>query len=340
MKGFEKIQSNVEALQIFVKETKSERKVFIKGEHLIPGVTYHAPFSEFSTKLSISTLKKIALQKGTFFRDEIERSESPDYIRSGMAFFLNEFQISLQGKKILDFGSGSGAFSVNLSKFGADQIIGAEVDEKLIDIAKAVIKDFEITNVQYHKIKFIDGDYKLPFKKGEFDIVWPHSVMEHVHPLQRDFVLKELWRVLKNDGILIIDGTPNRWWLKETHTSNLYLLNYLPLKLAAFFARKFSDRVPENQSIETLLERGFRGASYWQIKRALPNSFCQNNYRRKNDLRVWMKIWKRKNDSKTKTFLKETYGKSMALIDPLLKLFQIPQSALLPWHYLVFQKKT
>ena len=142
--------------------------------------------------------------------------------------------------------------------------------------------------------KFVDGSYGMPFQNEVFDIVWPHVVIEHIMPDQRKYVLEELWRVLKRKGLLIIDATPNRLWLKESHTSNLFLVNYLPLSAASFVARYFSKRVPLNQSKVQLLSRGFRGCTYWEIKKILHEAIWLNNKVRKKDLSVWMGIWRKK----------------------------------------------
>ena len=294
--------------------------------------------SEFKTGLSADTIRKIATIKGRFLRDEIERFEDPNYMYRTLKLILDEFSIDLKNKRILDFGCGAGAFASNLMKLGAEELVGVEVEQDLIDIARMRLNDFyPESRIKIIPIQYIDGTYKLPFADGEFDIVWPHAVLEHVFPNQRKFVLNELWRVLKPNGTFILDGTPNRISLKELHTSNLYFVNYLPLGLAAFIARRFSKRVPKDQTMEKLLSRGFRGSHYWEISKYLPDAEWVG-LRTRKEFSVRLKSWLRSDDTPMKSALKKAIGKAVYVVDPILRLFRLPQTAVMPWLLVILRK--
>jgi SAM-dependent methyltransferase len=188
------------------------------------------------------------------------------------------------------------------------------------------------------KIEYIDGNYRMPLGDGQFDIVWAHAVMEHVHPRQRKFVLQELWRVLKPCGLLIIDATPNRLWIREDHTSGLLMVNYLPLRIAAGLARRFSIRVPPDQTEEKLLARGFRGCTYWEIRNPLPGAECVNLADRGKDLALWEVLWRKPGDPWNKNFFKKALAFLLKFSDPLFSILRIPTTAFLPWLVMVFQK--
>jgi SAM-dependent methyltransferase len=333
-----KIPTTFQDLEIYVKDSGVLRKVCIKGNHVMPGGLFNCPYSELETQLSLSTLSKIALRKGRHFRDEIERSENPNYLQRKIEILLKEFGIGLSHKRMLDFGCGAGASTLIFLRCGATHITGVEVDEILLDISKSRVNDFFQNGYQLVKIEYIDGKYNMPFSNQEFEIVWAQAVMEHILPDRRGFVLEELWRVLKNGGLLIIFGTPNRLWLKEFHTSNLLFVNYLPLDLAIWVARHCSSRISKDQSKEELLSNGFRGCTYWEIVRALPNAVCLNKVFRKKDLMVGIKSWRGDTDSELRKRMIEIYGFLMTLADPILFLFNLPQTAFLPSHILVFRK--
>ncbi len=336
---YEKIVSSEKDLNIFIKDTGIIRNVRIEGKHVILGGLYDAKSSELKTKLSVATLKKIALAKGKHFRDEIERSENPDYMYKDIKYLVDGFGIDLSEKKILDFGCGAGAFGLNLRRLGGNEIIGVDVDERLLEIARSRIRDFYDNGSILKKIEFVNEKHGLPFSSESFDIVWPHAVMEHVLPGNRQHVLSELWRILKNNGLLIIDATPNRLWPKEHHTTGLFFLNYLPLNIACYLARKFSIRVPGKQTVQNLLSRGIRGCTYWEISKSLQNSVCLNNISRKKDLDIFMQGWVNKTDPAIKKYIKELYRLIMSSIDPILRIIGVPQTAFLPSHIMVFKKK-
>jgi SAM-dependent methyltransferase len=333
-----KLSTPFQDLEIYIKDFGESRKICINGNHVIPGGAHQCPYSELKTQLSSQTLIKMALKKGRYFRDEIERSENPRYLQRKIEILLKEFGIGLSHKKMLDFGCGAGASTLIFLRCGATDITGAEVDNALLDIAKLRLNDFFQDGYQLVKIEYIDGKYSMPFSDGEFDIVWAQAIMEHVLPNQRSFVLRELWRVLRKGGLLVIFGTPNRLWFKEYHTSDLFLVNYLPLNIAYFLARHCSRRVPLDQTKGEILSAGFRGCTYWEIARALPNAKCLNNVFRRKDLSVGIQSWCGDTNSGLKKWLIEAYGVLMRVADPAFALFNLPQTAFLPSHILVFQK--
>jgi SAM-dependent methyltransferase len=336
--GYVKLPTAVQNLEIYARDLGHSRKIWIKGSHVMPGGPYDCLYSEFEAQLSLQTLSKIASRKGRYFRDEIERSENPNYLQRKIEILLREFGISLSGKKMLDFGCGAGASTLIFLRCGATDVTGAEVDETLLDISKSRMNDFFQSGYRLMKIEYIDGKYCMPFSEGEFDIVWAQAIMEHVLPDHRRFVLRELWRVLRKEGLLVIMGTPNRLWVKEFHTSNLFLVNYLPLDLATWIVHHCSRRVPVDQSKEALLSDGFRGCTYWEIARALQNALCLNKVFRKKDLMVGIQSWSGDSNSRLSRRLIKLYGSLMRLVDPVLVLFNLPQTAFLPSHILVFRK--
>jgi SAM-dependent methyltransferase len=338
LEDYLKLPTAFQDLEIYGKDLGHSRKVWIKGIHVIPGGSYYCPYSELETQLSLNTLKKIALRKGRYFREEIERSENPNYLQRKIEILLREFGIELSHKKMLDFGCGAGASTMIFLRCAATDVTGVEVDETLLDIAKSRLNDFFQSGYRLVKIEYIDGQYCMPFSDGEFDIVWAQAIVEHILPDQRKFVLGELMRVLRKDGLLIILGTPNRLWIKEFHTSNLFFVNYLPLDLAIWVARHWSHRVPMDQSKEEMLSNGFRGCTYWEIENALPNALCLNNVFRKKDLSVGIQSWCGDTNSRIRKKMIKLYGFLMKLADPVFALFHLPQTAFLPSHILVLRK--
>ena len=109
-------------------------------------------------------------------------------------------KLSKGKEKVLDFGCGNGRFSEIFEK---DQYIGVDISFKLIEMAqkKYPEKNFLV----------IDG-LKLPFKDNSFDLVIAIAVFHHLPSKKlRIKVLKEIKRVLKNDGKLLLTV----WYLLE-----------------------------------------------------------------------------------------------------------------------------
>lgn len=116
-------------------------------------------------------------------RAKIANSLIPDDLRKGA---------------ILDIGCGSFPYFLLSTrfntKFGIDSIIHK--------------KDFVRKNVH---LKTVDIENEnLPFKSEEFDVVVMLAVFEHVRDEKLNTLLKDVKRVLKNDGLFIMT-TPASW---------------------------------------------------------------------------------------------------------------------------------
>lgn len=128
---------------------------------------------------------------------------STDLTHPSMQILLELFN---ESKKILDMGCGEGtrlAMLYKNSKTQGKQLIGVDASEIAVKLAKE----------KYPKMHFLTGNLqRLPFKEGEFDLLYSAYVFEHlINPEQ---VLIEAKRVLEKDGILMIIapnfGSPNR----------------------------------------------------------------------------------------------------------------------------------
>lgn len=125
-------------------------------------------------------------QKGGYPFDKSSFSEYQiEYIKKNL---------NLNGKKILDLGCGNGRIGALFIK--NNEVYGIDFSESAVEIA----------NQKGIKAQVGDIGLKLPFEDGEFDVVLLVEVMEHV--FDPVFLLREISRVLKKDGILFC-AVPN-----------------------------------------------------------------------------------------------------------------------------------
>lgn len=114
--------------------------------------------------------------------------------------------------KVLDFGCGTGTLLMMAKiKNPAAEIIGVDIDEKIIRIAKKKIANHQV-DIEIDKY---DGNI-LPYEKESFDRVISTLVFHHLTKEQKENILKELYRVLKpNEEIHIADfGKPRNKIMK------------------------------------------------------------------------------------------------------------------------------
>lgn len=139
---------------------------------------------------NFAELRQVEIKKGimkshAFVEKPMMRSMLPD----------------LSNKKVLLLGCGTGDETKILEEFNARNMIGIDLSEKSVEIAKR----------DYSNYTFIVGDmHNLPFADEEFDFVYSSLVLHYTKDI--DVVMKEVNRVLKTDGEFLFSvGHPLRW---------------------------------------------------------------------------------------------------------------------------------
>ncbi|WP_087035888.1 class I SAM-dependent methyltransferase [Thermococcus litoralis] len=102
--------------------------------------------------------------------------------------------------KVLDLACGVGGFSFLLEEYGFE-VVGIDIDDEMIKKAREYAKE------KNSKVEFIVGDArKLPFEDETFDyILLLGNTILHFSPRELSEVFKEVKRVLKKDGLLLIN---------------------------------------------------------------------------------------------------------------------------------------
>jgi len=238
----------------------------IRTVEVQPRADLFVPLRTCRTSYPVELIRLILDVKGpAYLCDEISRDVNPAYVQRDLeadllAYFTAE---ALADKYILDFGCGSGASTMVLARlFPGSQIVGVELEESLLRVARARLAHYGYSNVTLHLSP--SGD-ELPDGLPPFNLVVLSAVYEHMLPLERRVLLPRIWSTIATGGALFINMTPHRYFPIEHHTTGLPFLNYMPPSLALAVARRFSRRIDPTEPWETLLRRGIRGGTEQEI---------------------------------------------------------------------------
>lgn len=99
--------------------------------------------------------------------------------------------------KLLEIGCSFGVLSFELARRGY-RVTGVDVNAVSIELANKINGILKLNNVRFSVMDFIDNR----FPAGEFDIVVTVEVLEHIKDDRR--AIDEVYRVLKDDGVLIV----------------------------------------------------------------------------------------------------------------------------------------
>ncbi len=162
----------------------------------------------------------------------------------------------VQGKEILDAGSGEGYGTAILAEHAAD-VIGVDVDDRFVMHA----------GTAYPNARFSRGDVlALPYPDASFDAIVSFQVIEHV-PGPRDFVM-ECARLLRPGGLLLL-STPNRLTFSHAHEgvrNAFHTYEFAPAELRSVVA--------SHLTVERMLGT-FHGTRLRMIERLLRKPFAE-----------------------------------------------------------------
>jgi ubiquinone/menaquinone biosynthesis C-methylase UbiE len=110
------------------------------------------------------------------------------------------------GMKVLDVGCGRGEILRHVTKLGA-RAYGVDYAEVAVKLSREATRD-EPTPIGVYRT----DAKRLPYPDGTFDRILMFDVVEHLFPWELDASLKDIQRVLKPQGMIVVHTAPNRWY--------------------------------------------------------------------------------------------------------------------------------
>jgi len=141
--------------------------------------------------------------------------------------------VSLKGK-LLDIGCGNGAQTIEFLRY-VDYCVAIDVEEERLNVFRQKLKELKLSNCE---VKRMDAT-NLEFQGETFDIITCIEVLEHIPDQEK--ALKEMYRVLKKGGLLIL-SVPNKWWIFETHGAALPLLPWNRVPFFSWLPKRIHDK--------------------------------------------------------------------------------------------------
>ena len=128
------------------------------------------------------------------------------------------------GERVLDLGCGPGRHSWQVCKIDHCSVYAVDYDLECVQKAKWMLNEMDAGNETKGEWVVLQGDaLTLPFSDGAFDKIICSEVLEHV--LDDDKAVRELYRVLKDNGQLAVSVptyVPESifWKLSEAYHTN------------------------------------------------------------------------------------------------------------------------
>jgi len=154
-----------------------------------------------------------------------------------------------KGTKVLDIGCGRGEMAIYASKKGSDSI-GIDYSRESIALANTAKRKQPFKIQKKIEFKVMDAK-KLLFSDSSFDMIILTDVAEHLYPEELEIVFKEIKRVLKNKGSVIIHTAPNKLFNDIFYRFYSYPLGTIVVSLWNFIARRRYPNIAKPKDLRT-----------------------------------------------------------------------------------------
>ncbi len=155
------------------------------------------------------------------------------------------------GKSVLCIGCGSGEECWKMKKLGAGKVVGIDLSQKLIDVAK---RSYPNLNFQVMDME------KLKYPGGSFDFIYSSLVLHYVKSWRK--TLKEVYRVLRKDGVFLFSTHhPFLWGKEEYYRSRKIRDRWFNGEFKVSYYHR-----PLSEMIKDILESGFAISDFLEPK--------------------------------------------------------------------------
>jgi tRNA (cmo5U34)-methyltransferase len=151
------------------------------------------------------TLFKKEIQKQFEFDDEVANvfddmiDRSVPFYKENLNLSINIIKNYLKDKdKILDLGSSTGTFLINLAKINKTlNLIGIDNSSAMIKKAKTKAKAFGV-NINFIEADFINYDFKKQ------NLISANYTIQFVRPIKREKLISKIYNSLEENGIFLM----------------------------------------------------------------------------------------------------------------------------------------
>lgn len=183
---------------------------------------------------------------------------------------------SVKNHVVLDIGCGRGELVFWAARNGAKKAIGVDYSKSAIKLARNAKKYFN-KKIQSKVEFFVMNAKKLNFPDKSIDSIFLVEVLEHLFPEEQELVFKEICRVLKDKGFVLVHTAPNKIFNDFTYKIWCYPLSTILVKFNNLIQRHNYPNLQSPSKIRTKSHKIMHVGepTYFSLKRVIfQNGFC------------------------------------------------------------------
>ena len=167
-----------------------------------PALAQSGPSAEQATEADIQALQDELDQITQVYNRVLASSVNlNDQGRDQRLRHLLKFANLPTGQRILDVGTGNGRLALMLAEDGARDVVGIDISPAMLEVAEYLRASSMSPSAQRVNYRLASAQ-SLPFRSEGFDAAICRLVLHHTH--HPDVIIRELFRLLRPGGILIL----------------------------------------------------------------------------------------------------------------------------------------
>jgi 2-polyprenyl-3-methyl-5-hydroxy-6-metoxy-1,4-benzoquinol methylase len=150
----------------------------------------------------------------------------------------------LNGKKVLDFGSGMGGMSLWYAKNWDCSVYGVDIDGFHVNVATHLKEKHGVKNVEFEKRDITTQKLPPPYE-GSFDAIFMNDVAEHIPFPILEKIFAEFHRLLSPKGRIFVSYPPwqSPYASHVVRVTGLPWCQYLPEKILLKWIEKKNEKI-------------------------------------------------------------------------------------------------
>lgn len=150
----------------------------------------------------------------------------------------------LDGKKVLDFGSGMGGMSLWYAKNWDCSVYGVDIDGFHVNVATHLKEKHGVKNVEFEKRDITTQKLPPPYE-GSFDAIFMNDVAEHIPFPILEKIFAEFHRLLSPKGRIFVSYPPwqSPYASHVVRVTGLPWCQYLPEKILLKWIEKKNEKI-------------------------------------------------------------------------------------------------
>lgn len=171
--------------------------------------------------------------------------------------------------RILEFGTGTGEFSVALAKL-VQKVVAVDVSPTMLDYAKKKARARNINNIEFHHAGFLTFDTAAE----QFDIIFTQLALHHLPDFWKSVALRNIYSLLREGGKFYLKDVVFPSNVENYNSFFNTIIESIENSIGTEFSKEIIEHIREEYStLDWILEDLLSKSGFFILEKNIENGF-------------------------------------------------------------------